>query len=158
MSAFVGRMKLLRDAGLTGQMVARDFVQRRIAPLQAHTRAMCMYLGPQDKMRLHPESLSKEQVATSMKLLFGPAEIPGAEGELLMPIHQLPLSDRLQILETMPTFTARGLEGEASDDATPMVEEEDPVSKYLADSKGNEDDEATCASASAGGPSSSRMV
>ena len=26
MSALVGRLKLLRDAGLTGQMVARDFV------------------------------------------------------------------------------------------------------------------------------------
>ena len=33
MSALVGRLKLLRDAGLMGQMVARDFVQRRIAPL-----------------------------------------------------------------------------------------------------------------------------
>ena len=40
MSALVGRMKLLRNAGLTGQMVARDFVQRRIAPLQA-TRSRC---------------------------------------------------------------------------------------------------------------------
>ena len=110
MSALVGRMKLLRDVGLTGQMVARDFVQRLIAPLQAHTRPMWMYSGSQDKMRLHPEPLSEEQVATSMKLLFGPAEIPRAEGELLMPIHQLPLPDRLQILETMPTFTARGFE------------------------------------------------
>ena len=50
MGALVGRMKLLRDAGLTEHMVARDFVQRRIAPLQVHTRPMWMYLGPQDKM------------------------------------------------------------------------------------------------------------
>ena len=63
MGALVGRMKLLRDAGLTGQMVARDFVQRCIAPLQAHTRPMWMYSGPLDKMRLHPEPLSEDQVA-----------------------------------------------------------------------------------------------
>ena len=64
-------MKMLRDAGLTGQMVARDFVLRRIAPLQAHSRLMWMYSGPQDRMRLHPEPLTKKQVAASMKLLFG---------------------------------------------------------------------------------------
>lgn len=57
----------------------------------------------------------------------------------------------------MPTFTARGLEGEAGANAAPMVEE-DPVAKYLIDSEGNEDDEATGASPSAGGPSSSRAA
>ena len=100
-------------------------------------------------MRLHPEPQTEEQVAASMKLLFGPAEIPGAEGELLMPIHQLPLPDRLQILETMPAFTARGLEGEASADAAPVVEDDDDIAKYLADSKEDEDAEATGVSASA---------
>ena len=70
-------------------------------------------------MRLHPEPPTEEQVAASMKLLFGPAEIPGAEGELLMPIHQLPLQSRLDILESLPTFNARGLEGESGADAAP---------------------------------------
>ena len=46
MSVLVGRLKMLHDAGLTGQMVARDFVQRRIAPLQAHSRPMWTYSGP----------------------------------------------------------------------------------------------------------------
>ena len=59
MDALVGRMKLLRDACLTGQMVARDLVQRRIAPLQAHTNPMWMYSGPVDKTRLHPEPLAE---------------------------------------------------------------------------------------------------
>ena len=54
MSVLVGRLKMLRDAGLTGQMVAHDFVQRRIAPLQAHSRPVWMYSGPQERMRLHP--------------------------------------------------------------------------------------------------------
>ena len=109
-------------------------------------------------MRLHPEPPTEEQVAASMKLLFGPAEIPGAEGELLMPIHQLPLPSRLLILQTMPTFTARGLEGEASTDAAPVVEDDDDITKYLVDSEEDEDAEAMGASASAGGPSSSRTA
>ena len=129
MSALVGRLKMLRDAGLTGQMVARDFVQRRIAPLQAHTRPMWMYSGPQDRMRLHPKYLTEKQMAASMKLLFRPVEIPEAEGELLMPLHQLPLLSRLQVMETMQAFTARGLEGEASTDAAPVVEDDDDVAK-----------------------------
>ena len=57
MGALVRCMKLLRDADLTGQMVAHDFIQRCIAPLQAHTRPMWMYSGPLDNMRLHPEAL-----------------------------------------------------------------------------------------------------
>ena len=35
MSTLVWRMKLLREAGFTGLMVARDFIQRCIMPLQA---------------------------------------------------------------------------------------------------------------------------
>ena len=58
----------------------------------------------------------------------------------------------------MPTITARGLEGESSADAASVVEEEDPVTKYLADSEGNEDDEAIGASTSVGGLSSSRTA
>ena len=151
-------LKVLRDAGLTGQMVARDFVQRRIAPLQAHSRPMWMYSGPQDRMSLHPVDLTEKEVAASMKLLFGPVEIPEAEGELLTPLHQLPLPSRLIILETMPAFTARGLEGEASTDGAPVVEDDDNIAKYLADSEEDEEAEATGESASAGGPSSSRMA
>ena len=109
-------------------------------------------------MRLHPEPLTEKEMAASMKLLFGPTEIPGAEGELLMPLHQLPLPSRLQILETMPAFTARGLEGEASVDAAPVVEDDDDVAKYLADSEEDEDAGARAASASVGEPSSSRTV
>ena len=109
-------------------------------------------------MRLHSEDLTEKEVAASMKLLFGPTEIPEAKGELLTPLHQLPLPSRLQILETMPAFTARGLEGEASADAAPVVEDDDDLAKYLADSEEDEDAEATAASASAGGPSSSRTV
>ena len=56
----------------------------------------------------------------------------------------------------MPAFNARGLEGEAGADASPVVEDEDDVTKYLADSKMEEETEATAASVSAGEASSSR--
>ena len=52
---------------------------------------MWMYSGPQDRMRLHPESLTEKEMTAAMKLLFGPAEILGADTELLMLLHQLPL-------------------------------------------------------------------
>ena len=147
MGALAGRLKVLRDAGLTGQMVARDFVQRRIAPLQDHVRPMWMYSGPQDRMRLHGEPLPEKETAAAMKLLFGVAEIPGADTELLRPIHQLPLQDRLAILEGLPTFNARGLEGESGVDAAPVVEDDD-VAQYLADSEEEMETETAAASAS----------
>ena len=46
------RLRELRDAGLTGQMVAKDFTRRRIAPLQWHSVAMWLYTGLDDGMRL----------------------------------------------------------------------------------------------------------
>ena len=54
----------------------------------------------------------------------------------------------------MPAFTARGLEGEASADGAPVVQDDNDIAKYLADSEEDEDAETTGASASAGGPSS----
>ena len=107
-------------------------------------------------MRLHGESLMEKEMAAAMKHLFGPTEILGADTELLRPLHQLPLQDRLRILESMPTFNARGLEGEVSADAAPVVEDDDDIAKYLADSKEDEETKATAASASAGEASSSR--
>ena len=107
-----------------------------------------MYSGPQDRMRLHGEPLSEKETAAAMKLLFGVAEIPGADTELLRPIHQLPLQSRLDILESLPTFNARGLEGESGIDAAPVVEDDD-VAQYLADSEAEEETEDATASASA---------
>ena len=59
-------MKLIREAGLTGQMVAEDFVRRRIAPLQMHTKPMWMYSGPHDPMRLHFSTYTPDSVASIM--------------------------------------------------------------------------------------------
>ena len=108
-------------------------------------------------MRLHDESLTEKEMPGAMKLLFGVTEILGADTELLRPLHQLPLQGRLDILESLPTFNARGLEGESGADAAPVVEDDDDVAKYLADSEVEEEEtEAVTASASAEEASSPR--
>ena len=33
-------LRVLREAGITGQMVAKDFTKRRIVPLQKHSEPM----------------------------------------------------------------------------------------------------------------------
>ena len=66
----------LREAGVTGQMVARDFTRRRIAPLQWHSVAMWLYTGLEDKMRLCKDNLTPETLNTVMETLFTSAAIP----------------------------------------------------------------------------------
>ena len=46
LEAVYERIRVRREAGLTGQMVARDFTKRRIAPLQWHSEPMWTYAGP----------------------------------------------------------------------------------------------------------------
>jgi len=121
----VARMKLVRDAGLTGQMVAEDFVKRRIAPLQSHTKPMWMYSGPMDAMRLHCSDHSAATVAHIMGTLFINPVVPVPRNDDTRPLHQLSMAKRLAVLEVMPEFTPLGLAGEEKKDAAaPMVEEE----------------------------------
>ena len=65
----------LRDAGLTGQMVAKDFTRRRIAPLQWHSEPMWTYTGPEDGMRLCTDSFTPEVLDKVMGTLFTSAAI-----------------------------------------------------------------------------------
>ena len=67
----VEKVRVLRDAGLTGQMVVAEFLRRRLAPLQAHEKAMWNYSGRHDEMRLRNERLRSELFNQMMSLLFG---------------------------------------------------------------------------------------
>ena len=58
MPPLVERMERFRDAGLTASMVVREFVEKRIAPLQRHERHVWLYAGPKDVMRLSVSRLS----------------------------------------------------------------------------------------------------
>ncbi|KAF0897563.1 hypothetical protein E2562_039154 [Oryza meyeriana var. granulata] len=43
----------LREEGLTSTMVIRDFLRRRLAPLQRHSRLAWLYTGGRDATRTH---------------------------------------------------------------------------------------------------------
>ena len=54
------RLRWLKDLGVTAAMVVREFVRRRVAPLQRHSRPMWALLSSQDHMRLQESGLPLE--------------------------------------------------------------------------------------------------
>ena len=69
-------IRRLRVGGLTGQMVAKDFTRRRIAPLQQHSEPVWRYTGKEDRMRLCVDNLAREVLYPIMGILFATKEIP----------------------------------------------------------------------------------
>ena len=67
----VRKVNMLRDAGLTAEMVVAEFLQRRLAPLQAHERAFWECSGRDDEMRLEDRRLPLESFNQLMSRLFG---------------------------------------------------------------------------------------
>ena len=54
------RLKRLKDRGMTAPMVVKEFVRRRVAPLQRHSRLMWALLSGNDHMRLQESGLPLE--------------------------------------------------------------------------------------------------
>ena len=106
----VARIQALRSRGLTSNMVAADFLWRRLAPLQRRSHPAWAFEGPSDRTRLWPGArynLSVAQHGELMRQLFGPI----AAEEL--PAGVVPLcvnSKRDCLLELMPACNARGVE------------------------------------------------
>ena len=75
MKAVLGRLRALHKGNLTAGVVAKDFVARRIAPLQAHKRAMWRYSGPEDRMRLSSKELPPGAAGEIMATIFGSHEV-----------------------------------------------------------------------------------
>ena len=74
------RLRLLKDRGVTAPMVVKEFVKRRVAPLQRHSRPMWTLLNSQDHMRFQESGLPLGTRQTVLKVLMGvplPAEMPG---------------------------------------------------------------------------------
>ena len=64
-----------RAAKLSGASVVREYLQRCIAPLQQHSRPVWEYTSAGDAMRLHPSSLTQEELDGALvNLLNTPAE------------------------------------------------------------------------------------
>ena len=74
------RLRLLKDRGVTAPMVVKEFVKRRVALLQRHSRPMWTLLNSQDHMRFQESGLPLGTRQTVLKVLTGvplPAEMPG---------------------------------------------------------------------------------
>ncbi|KAE8810856.1 hypothetical protein D1007_12352 [Hordeum vulgare] len=65
------RLETLRAAGVTVTLVVREFLMRRIAPLQLHSGPMWAFSGLEDPMRLHPERLSVNALDGVLQILIG---------------------------------------------------------------------------------------
>jgi hypothetical protein len=79
------RLVRMKNAKLTAPMVVREFVRRRIAPLQRHSRPMWTFFGKTDSIRLQVPSLPPKTLGAMLKLLTGdpaPAALP-EDGSLL---------------------------------------------------------------------------
>jgi hypothetical protein len=101
----LGRLAKLRQEGVTMAMVVKEFVRRRIAPLQRHSRPMWAFTGPSDPMRLQVPSLPSKTLQGVLQLLTGgdPALLP-PEGR---PLYAYP--NAKAFAEKMPRFDEWGL-------------------------------------------------
>jgi len=109
----VKRIKALREWGLTGNMVAADFLWRRLAPLQQRSHPAWAYNGAADKTRLWPGldyNLKPDVHKKRMRELFVP------DLDCVLPPTVLPLcvnDKRARILAGMPPCDAHGPTGGA---------------------------------------------
>ena len=69
------RIVFLKQSGLTGQMVAAEFLRQSITPLQSHTRPLWMLGGLEDSMRLSTTMLDAEAVNYATRVLFGTVNV-----------------------------------------------------------------------------------
>ena len=96
----------MKDLGVTAPMVVKEFIRRRVAPLQPHSRPMWTLSGGKDRMRLHGSGLPLEVQQTVLEILTGdwsPANMP-EEGCLLYCF-----SNRVEFGRQMPPFNEWGL-------------------------------------------------
>ncbi|KAE8810327.1 hypothetical protein D1007_13062 [Hordeum vulgare] len=61
----------LREEGLTATLVVREFLSRRIAPLQSHSRTMWPFFGPEDPKRLHMKRFPVNAINGMLHILIG---------------------------------------------------------------------------------------
>lgn len=69
-SPMLGRSKSFTRLGLHGHMVALNFVQNRLALLQARQQPAWRYAGSRDPIRLHQGRLSEDSMAKIIKDLL----------------------------------------------------------------------------------------
>ena len=100
------RLKRLKDRGVTAPMVVKEFVRRRVAPLQRHSWPMWALLNIKDHMRLQESGLPLEARQTVLGVLAGvplPDDMPRKSCLLYR------CSNKEEFVEHMPSFDEWGL-------------------------------------------------
>ena len=117
------RVALLKQKGLTGQMVVAEFLRQSMPPLQEHSRPMWTLTSSPDDNWLSSCGLNAVAVDAATRTLFGARGVWKPAGEVHL-LYKRTQGLRDQIRQGMPTFNARGLMGvvlpqeEAEADAT----------------------------------------
>jgi hypothetical protein len=109
----LGSIESLATDGLTSMHMVGDFLQRRIAPLQARARLSCWFTGLNDLGRVHRgpgTNLSWEELELLVKGITGESFV----AESLIPPEGIsPLCDdqglRTAILDSLPTLEESGI-------------------------------------------------
>ena len=97
------RMRWLKDLGVTAPMVVREFVRRRVAPLNRLSRPMWDLLSRQDNMRFQKEGLplaARQTVLTVISSVPLPDE---------MPRKSYRCENKVMFAANMPSFDEWGL-------------------------------------------------
>ena len=117
---FSKRLIALKNAGLAGLMVAKEFVRRRIAPLQDHKCKVWYFAGEGDSLMLHPTLMEENEVRKTMKSLFAVEDVADL-ADATLPLYRLTNKD--EILEGMPKFDRWGLRpaGLEGDHENPLI-------------------------------------
>ena len=90
---------------MTAPKVVKEFLLRRVAPLQCHSRLMWAFSGRDDRMRLQEEDLTPEVLRTVLLILTGDPD-PGSiqQGGALLYLCQ----NRGDFVNRMPIFDEWG--------------------------------------------------
>ena len=100
------RFMLLRALGVTVPRVVKEFLLRRIAPLQRHSRWMWSFSGREDRMRLQEEDLTPEALRKVLLILTGDPSLGSVrQGGALLYL----CSNRGDFVKQMPGFEEWGL-------------------------------------------------
>jgi hypothetical protein len=118
-------LKKLREEGLIGVMIAKEFLHMCIAPLQEHQRRIWEFTSEGDTMMLHPLYLGDDMVRAALKALFATDDVPDLH-LAVTPLYRL--LERDAILKEMPSFDQWGQRppGFVGERSNPLAPTPDP--------------------------------
>ena len=109
LEAVYDRILVLREGGLTGHMVVKEFVKRRIAPLQWHSEPMWTFSGPEDRMRLSVAGLSSAERKQVLRVLFATTTVPAPTNDDALPLFAYMEENVREARSILPSFDEWGI-------------------------------------------------